>query len=180
MKTIAVFCAGGYSESKEQYYKDLAYSLGSHLANQKFRVVSGAGLGLEREILRGAYEAGGHTIGLVLNRPGRTLCPHMTEHHIFDRLSKRQSAMLEKADGFIALPGGFGTLYEIFNVLALKRAEEIPLSKPLVLIGDHYKSLNTIFEKMTQEGFINKSVEEYLCRVQTVDEAVEYLSAHML
>lgn len=83
--------------------------------------------------------------------------------------------MVTMADGYIALPGGIGTLYEISEILALKRAFEIEHHKPLILIDKYYENLRKLFIEMVKDGFTHESLHSLFDIAQTPQKAVSLL-----
>lgn len=172
-KVVTVFAGAHCSPEKEVLYLNLAHETGTLLAKNGFTVATGAGSGLMDEVLRGAKEVGGEIVGVGLS--WATPSKHVTNHTVFDKLSPRQDKLIQLGDAYIALPGGVGTLYEIFNILALKRIEEMPLGKQLILIGDYYDQLDPMIEMMIGEGFVGEAVRSYFHRVKTPKEAINLL-----
>lgn len=174
-KKIVVFAGNECSIEKEKYYYTLAYKTGKLLTEADFVVVTGGGPGLMNEVCRGAVEAGGKTIGVCLNILARKQSEFLSERFMYDRLNLRQKKLLELGDGFLALPGGIGTLYEITAVLALKRKNEIPPNKPLILIDGYYQEFKILIDKIQYEGFADGSINSLFLMVDTPEEAVERL-----
>ena len=117
--SICVFC--GSADGLDQIYYDAAHEMGRQIAEKKIRLVYGAGrTGLMGALARGALEAGGEVIGVApkgLESPQLIHTSGLTRLEIVDHIQLRKARMIELADAFIALPGGFGTLDEIFEVL---------------------------------------------------------------
>ncbi len=174
-KTVAVFAGNRCHTDKEAYYYDIAYRMGTCLAEAGFITVTGGGPGLMDETLHGASDHGGETIAIRLQKPGFLHSPFATRHEHFETLGPRQEKILALSDAFIALPGGVGTLYEIMAVLALKRVGEIPTDKPLILIGDYYRDMKELAGKMVRDGFVDATVHDIFTLVATPEEAVNIL-----
>lgn len=174
-KKIVVFAANECVKEKKKYYYSLAYNTGKLMAINNFITVTGGGPGLMNEVMRGAYEAGGETIGVRLSVPGRKHSQFTTEFLLFSDLNLRQTKLLGMADGFLALPGGVGTLYEIFAVVALKRKGELEKNKPLILIDGYYEEFELLMGKMYKEGFAAKEVKSFYKRVSSPKEAIKLL-----
>lgn len=179
MKNIVVFAGNECLQEKEQYYYPLAYTTGQLLAKAGFTVVTGGGPGLMNEVCRGAYEAGGETIGICLNVEGREQSSFLTKKEVFDHLNPRQERLLFFGDGYLALPGGIGSLYEITAVIALKRKKDIPVQRPLIIIDEYYQELRFLMEKMEREGFINHELDTSYEFAKTPQEAVGILIKKM-
>ncbi|MBI2617267.1 LOG family protein [Candidatus Gottesmanbacteria bacterium] len=174
-KKIVIFAGNECIKEREEYYFSLSYRTGKLLAEHGFTVVSGGGPGLMNEVSRGAYEAGGHTIGICLEIAGRVNSNFLKEKELFHSLRERQLRLTSFADGFLALPGGIGTLYEITEILALKRKYEIEETKPLIILDGYYEEFYHLLEKMEREGFTPLYLNKMYTRVQTPEEAVEKL-----
>lgn len=174
-KKVSIFAGTHCVKEKESYYFDLAYRTGKLLAERGFTVATGAGPGLMDQALKGAREAGGETIGVGLRIAGRPQSKHITHSTVFDKLSPRQDRLIELGDVYIALPGGVGTLYEILNILALKRIKEVGADKPLILVDGYYGMLENIFQTMITEGFVDSAVHTLYQVVGTPEEAIEMI-----
>ena len=114
MKKIAVYCAS--SDRVAPVYKQMAFDVGAHIAEMGATVVyGGGGVGLMNQVAEGALQRGGSVIGVITEQlealeVGRT---DLTELHVVRTMRERKAKMAELADGFICLPGGFGTLEAI-------------------------------------------------------------------
>ncbi len=174
-KKIVVFAGNECLAEREEYYYSLAYETGKLLANNNFITVTGGGPGLMNEVMRGAYENGGETYAVRLNLTGKKHSEYVTKFSSFDDLNKRQEELLKIADGIISLPGGVGTLYEIFAVLALKRKGELDKNKPLILVDGYFDEFDTLMNKMYKEGFAEGKIKGFYTRVASPEEAVKLL-----
>ncbi|MEE8397276.1 MAG: TIGR00730 family Rossman fold protein, partial [bacterium] len=118
MKRVCVFCgsnAGGRPE-----YGEAAFALGGLLAGRGLGLVYGGGnVGLMGLVADGALAGGGEVIGVIPERLKEKEPAHLgaTDMHVVDSLSERKQLMADRADGFISLPGGMGTLDEMFEML---------------------------------------------------------------
>lgn len=174
-KKIVVFAGNECVKDKEKYYYSLAYKTGKLLAKNNFITVTGGGPGLMNEVMRGAYENGGETIGVRLNVPCRKHSEFVTEFILYTDLVTRQTELLKMADGFVSLPGGVGTFYEIFAVLALKRKQEIDKNKPLILVDGYYEEFELLMGEMYKEGFAEKEIKSFYKIVKMPEEAIAEL-----
>lgn len=174
-KKIVVFAANDCIKEKEELYYGMAYRMGKLLAENGFITVTGGGPGLMNETMKGAAEAKGETIGVRLEIAGRLHSAYAARTYLFKDLQKRLSKLISLGDGFIALPGGIGTLNEIMAVLALKRKGEISRNIPLILIGDIYRSFPQFFEYFIKDGLLGKDIGTYYSLVKTPEDAVETL-----
>lgn len=174
-KKIVVFAGNECTAEKEEYYYSLAFKTGKLLAENNFITVTGGGPGLMDQVMKGAFENGGETFAVRLSLTGRKHSEYVTNFISFDDLNKRQDELLKLADGFLVLPGGVGTFYEIFAVLALKRKGELDKNKPMIFIDGYYDEFELLMTKMFQEGFAEKEIKSFYSYVRTPDEAIKLL-----
>jgi len=155
MKSIAVYC--GSSDKIAQVYLDAAFELGQLLGGRDYRVVYGAGsTGLMGAVARGAMQAGGEVIGVmpeIFDTPELRLT-ETTEYIIKPDMHARLAYIIEISDGFIALPGGYGTMDEFFQTVTWA---QIGLhSKPVGLlnISGYYDALHAFLQQVEAKGFM--------------------------
>lgn len=155
LKTICVYC--GSADHVHPEYMDAARETGVVIAARGLTLVYGAGsTGLMGAVANGSLEAGGEVIGVIpeyFNTP--TLAhPKLSRLEVVENIQQRKARMAELADAFIALPGGYGTLEEFFEILAWA---QIGLhSKPIGLLNtrNYYAPLLSLVEHAKSEGFI--------------------------
>jgi uncharacterized protein (TIGR00730 family) len=152
---ICVFC--GSSPGADPGYLEQAAALGALLAERGIGLVyGGASVGTMGAVADGALAAGGEVIGVIPEHLSRVEISHagLTELHVVADMHERKAKMAALADGFLALPGGAGTLEELFEVWTW--AQLGLHSKPigLVDVGGYYRPLWTFVEHMVAEGFV--------------------------
>lgn len=179
-KKIVVFAGNECRKDLEEYYHALAYKTGELLSQAGFVVVTGGGQGLMNEVCRGAIETGGETIGICLELKTRQNSSFLTTRESYHHLRPRQDRLISLADAFIALPGGIGTLYEIFAVLALKRKFELERKIPLIIIDDYFHELKILFDKIIELGFANTDIKSLYKIVKTPQQGVDKLKKVLL
>lgn len=157
-KNIVVFAGNGCGKDREKYYYSLSYETGKILAQLGFTVVTGGGPGLMNQVLKGAYEHKGKTTGVRLHQEGKVQSPFVTKTFFYRQLKPRQAKLISLGCAFLALPGGVGTFYEIFEVLSLKRKGEIKMNTPLIIIGEYYEEFLKLISLMEKEGLVHKSI----------------------
>ena len=116
MKNVAVFC--GSSEGNDPDFKNQAHALGRHLASNNHAVVyGGAKIGLMGAVANGALESGGKVFGVIPDflKTKEVVHDSLTELYTVSTMHERKTKMSDLADGFIVLPGGFGTMEEFFE-----------------------------------------------------------------
>jgi len=154
VRRICVFC--GASPGRGTTYVELAESVGAGLAARGIGLVYGGGrVGLMGALADAALAAGGQVIGVIPRRLVDRELAHqgLTELHVVGSLHERKAKMAELADGFIALPGGLGTLEELAEVASWAQLELH--DKPIGLLGAGYwEPLLTWLDRAVAEAFI--------------------------
>ena len=173
-KSIAVFCASASGAKPE--YLETARELGRGMAERQYGIVyGGASVGTMGALADAALAAGGKVVGVI---PGVIIdleIAHrdLTELHIVGTMHERKALMASRADAFIALPGGYGTLDEFIEILTW--AQLRIHSKPCVMVnvGGYYDPLLAFFNRAVEDGLI-KPVNRALIQVaRDVSEALE-------
>lgn len=155
MRTVCVFC--GSSDQVHPAYLEAAREMGESIARRGLRLIYGAGsTGLMGALADGALSQGGEVIGVIpalFNTP-QLAHTGLTQVEVVETLHQRKARMAELAEAFIALPGGFGTLEELFE--ALTWAQIGLHRKPIGLLNvrDYFTPLLQAIEHARREGFI--------------------------
>ena len=157
MKSICVFC--GSSDSVHADYLSAARKLGILLAERGLSLVFGGGkTGLMGAVADGALEAGGEVIGIIIPSMNTRALAHdgLTRMDVTPGMHERKARMHELADGYIALPGGFGTFDELFETVtwAQTGAHEKPVG--LLNVRNYYAPLLAAMDHAVNEGFVFK------------------------
>ncbi|QAA93776.1 LOG family protein [Pollutimonas thiosulfatoxidans] len=121
-------------------YYALSEGVGARLAKAGLPVIAGGGPGIMEAANKGAFEAGGHSVGLNIKLPREASNNQYQTHSLtFDYFYSRKATFFMHSAAYIALPGGFGTLDELFEVLTLVQTRKVPPA-PIVLIGTEFWS----------------------------------------
>lgn len=155
MKRLCVFC-GSHPGSRPDYLQ-AAEQLGQLLAQRQLTVVyGGVSVGLMGHLARAALEAGGHVIGVIPRVLVERELAYMavSEVRVVASLAERKAVMAELADGFIALPGGLGTLDELFEVLTWGQLGFHCKPCGLLNVGEYYRLLLNFLDMAVGQGFI--------------------------
>ena len=163
MLSICIFC--GSSAGRNTAYKGAAVKLGQLLAEKKLNLVYGGGnIGLMGEIAQSVIKAGGKAIGVIPQFlvEKELVYTNLTKIHVVDSMHERKAMMVELADAFIAMPGGFGTLEETVEVLTWAQLGLHRKPIGLLNIDGYYDCLNDFFEHMVAEGFLMREYKEML------------------
>ena len=157
IKSVAVFC--GARDGKSSHYGQLAFEIGKLLAEKNIKLVYGGGrVGLMGNVAQGCLQNGGYVIGvipeaLMTRELGLKECQEL---HLVKSMHERKALMADRAEAFLAIPGGFGTLDEIFEIITWRQLQFH--KKPIVFLNhQHYfDSLFDFCAKMKSEGFISE------------------------
>jgi uncharacterized protein (TIGR00730 family) len=173
IRNIAVFCAS--ASGVDPVYQKAAEELGRGLANRNINLIyGGSNVGLMKAVAEAALAADGNVIGVIPEVLVDLEVAHrgITELHITSTMHTRKALMGEKADAFIALPGGFGTFEELFEVLAWHTLKIH--AKPILLlnINGFYDKLLIFLDHCVAEGMLKRTSRELLLVANTVDDAL--------
>lgn len=171
MKKVAVFC--GSSLGFSELYKNDAIKLGNHFAENNIGLVYGGGkIGMMGILADTILEKNGEVIGVIpgLLRHEEVAHTKITEMIITKTMSKRKVKISKLVDGYIALPGGFGTLDEIFEALTLGQLGIE--NKPVGLLNTNgfFNHLIKQLDVMVTEGYLKQSNKEMLLVSDSVEE----------
>jgi uncharacterized protein (TIGR00730 family) len=173
IRNIAVFCAS--ANGSHSIYRDTAEQLGRALATLNIGIVyGGANVGLMQAVAESTLHAGGKVVGVIPEVLVDLEVAHhgITELHVTSTMHTRKALIGEKADAFIALPGGFGTFEELFEVLAWHTLKLH--AKPIVLLNTHgfYNQLIAFLDHCVAEGMLKQKNREVILIADTVEEAL--------
>ena len=173
----AVSIFGSARISADNPYYATATDIARRLSDEGFSIITGGGPGIMEAANRGAYEAGGISVGLNIALPHeQTPNPYITPSlsFKFHYFALRKMHFMMRAKALVAFPGGFGTMDELFETLTLvqcKKAKPVPI----VLYGtDYWKRLFNI-EVMVEEGVISEEDLNLFKYVDSVDEAWQFI-----
>jgi uncharacterized protein (TIGR00730 family) len=164
MNSICVFC--GSSDNVSAEYLTAARKMGQILAERKIRLVYGGGkTGLMGAVADGALEAGGEVVGVIITSMNSSALAHtgLTRMEVMPEMHARKRRMHELAEGYIALPGGFGTFDELFEALTWGQIGEHEKPIGLLNVKDYYVPLLAALDHAVEEGFIFREHREALC-----------------
>ncbi len=157
MKTIAVYC--GSSSGNKEIYKQEAAATGRFLAQKGIDLVFGGGkVGLMGVLADAALEAGGKVSGVIPGFLQTKEVAHdkLSELIVVENMHARKALIHEMSDGFIALPGGYGTLEELFEMLTWGQLGLHPKPVGLLNTAGFYDHILSSLDHMVQEGFVHE------------------------
>jgi len=180
MKRITVFC--GSSFGTEEIYKEQATLLGQTLAKQNIELVyGGANVGLMGAVADGILKEGGKAIGVLPNFLRSKEIAHLglTELILVESMHERKTKMNDLCDGVIALPGGFGTLEELFEMLTW--AQLGLHKKPIAIlnIDGFYDSLIELTKVMVEKGLLKEANQQMLLVSDNIDDLLEQMKNYV-
>lgn len=177
MKAVAVFCGARHGLRAE--YAEAARELGTEIARRGLALVYGGGhVGLMGIVADACLGAGGRVVGVIPDfMVERELAMDgLTELHVTDSMHSRKALMAERADAFIALPGGFGTLDELFEILTWRQVGLHDKPVGLLNFSGYYDSLLDFLRFSAEEGFVGAKERTLL---QVADSPAGLLDALM-
>jgi len=164
---ISVFGSARVGSSDPMY--DLAYRIGGSLVESGFSVITGGGPGMMEAANKGAFEKGGQSIGLGIELPTeQALNQYLTLGITFRYFFARKTMFLKYSQGFVVMPGGLGTLDELFEAMVLAQTGKVTRF-PIVLVGCEYWGglIEWIRHSPLRDGFI---AEGDIDRIPVVDD----------
>jgi uncharacterized protein (TIGR00730 family) len=180
---VTVFGSARFKED-HRYYK-MARELGRELAEKGFAVITGGGPGIMEAANRGAKEAGGVSVGCNIELPmEQSINPYVDITLDFDYFFVRKVMLVKYSSGFVFMPGGFGTMDEMFETLTLEQTGKIK-AFPCVAMGENFwkPMVDFVMDSMYQEGTVQPGevkVEVSNSPAEVVDYIMRNISASRL
>lgn len=174
MANICVFC--GSSSGHRPEFAESAALLGQQLVDQGHCLVYGGGIvGLMGALADAVLQNGGHVIGVIPEALARVelMHPDVPDMRIVPDMHIRKATMHELADGYIALPGGFGTMEELFEVLCWAQLDFHTAPVTILNTNGYYDGLLRVIDTMISEAFL---CDSYRCLLNTCDTDQELLN----
>ncbi len=174
---IAVYC--GSSTRVDETYLDAAWDVGQALAKRGITVVYGGGnVGLMGQLAEGALAAGGEVIGVITEKLKSLEVGHrgLSELFVTASMQSRKTMMAQLADAFIALPGGWGTLEELFEAATWTQLNYHVKPVGLLNINDYYNGLIAFLMHAETEGFVRPSHAGLIEVAKDLDRLLELLA----
>ena len=178
IKALCVYC--GSNKGTDPRYANLARSLGGEIAARGITLIYGAGgIGLMTEVADAVLAAGGQVVGVIPDHLARAEVHHdgLSETIVVDSMHQRKQIMFERADGFVVLPGGLGTLDEFFEILTWR---QIGLhDKPVVIVDceGYWMPLKVLLDQVVDQGFAPNSSHELYHFADSVAQTFNILEA---
>jgi uncharacterized protein (TIGR00730 family) len=180
MKRLAIYC--GSATPADPVYLDCAKQVGRTLAARGIGVVYGGGrLGLMGAIADSALDAGGEVIGVIPQALVDAEVAHrgLTELHVVGGMHERKQKFTDLSDGFITIPGGTGTMDELWEALSWAQLGYHADPVGLLNVAGYYDELIAFWEKMGDVGFLRAQHRNLLIVDDTLDGLLGRMAAHV-
>lgn len=174
MKSICVFC--GSTPGNDPQFLTTARLLGKTLAEEKITLVyGGANVGLMGAVADAAMENGGRVIGVLPHFLQRKEVAHreITELILCETMHERKTKMFELSEGFIALPGGFGTLEEVVEILTWGQLGLHRHPTAFLNVNGYYDSLKALFNHMEQKELLKSENNQMALFGNSVEDVLK-------
>lgn len=177
MKRLCVFC--GSSHGNSPAFEAAARELGEAMATRGIELVyGGSHVGLMGVVADAALAHGGKVIGVLprFMADKELAHPKLSELHLVDTMHARKQLMAELAEGFVALPGGFGTLEEIFEAMTWGQLHLHAFPCGFLNVNGYYDSLMELLRGSVANGFVRRGQFDALILARSVDELLARLA----
>ena len=175
---VTVFGSARFKED-HIYYKQ-AREIGKRIANLGLVTMTGGGPGIMEAANRGAFEAGGKSVGCNIQLPfEQTPNPYVQTSITFSFFFIRKVLLVKYSYAFIIMPGGFGTQDEFFETLTLAQTKVIN-NFPIVVMGrSYYQPFQHWMDHMIQAGTISAEDKKFVLFTDSVEEAINHISSYL-
>ena len=179
MKSICVYC--GSNAGSKIIYTERAAALGDRIAKEGLRLIYGGGnVGLMGVVANAVLEAGGQVTGVIPKQLADWEVAHrgLTELEIVGSMHERKARMFDLADGFVTLPGGFGTMEEIFEMLTWRQLGIGNKPCAFLDVDGFYAPLIGMIDRMVEERFLHPEQRNDLWHGDDLDAMVAWMRAY--
>jgi uncharacterized protein (TIGR00730 family) len=176
MKSVCVYC--GSSIGAKAIYAERAAALGTRLARDGLVVVYGGGdVGLMGVVADAALAAGGEVIGVIPEQLVGWEVAHrgLTRLDVVSSMHERKARMFDLSDAFVALPGGFGTLDEMFEMLTWRQLGLGTKPCAFLDVDGFYAPLMAMIDRMVTEGFLRTEHRDELWHGEQIDPLLDWM-----
>ncbi|WP_066096404.1 TIGR00730 family Rossman fold protein [Xanthomonas massiliensis] len=180
MKSICVYC--GSNAGADPVFAERAAALGTRLAREGIRVVYGGGnVGLMGTVANAALAAGGQVHGVIPRQLAEWEVAHrgLTELEIVETMHQRKRRMFELSDGFVALPGGFGTMEEIFEMLTWRQLGIGTKPCAFLDMDGFYAPLIQMIDRMVAQRFLHPDQRADLWYGEDIDALLAWMRGYV-
>jgi uncharacterized protein (TIGR00730 family) len=176
---VTVFGSARFVEGNPYY--ELTRRVGEGLARLGFTVMTGGGPGVMEAACRGAKEAGGFTVGCNIVLPEeQKLNPYLDRSVAFEHFFVRKVMLVKYSYAFVVMPGGLGTMDELFEALTLIQTQKIENFPVVLMSTEFYRPLMGLLAKMVAAGTISNTDLDLLLVTDSVEEAMEHIEKNAI
>ena len=178
MKSLAVYC--GSSPGHDPKYPALAHELGLLLAARGIRLVyGGGGVGMMGAVANGVIEGGGRVTGVIPAFLNTRELKHsgVEDMRVVETMHERKMIMVTEAEGFIALPGGFGTLDELFEALTWSQLAIHDQPVGILNVDGFFDGMLATLDVMVERGFLRQEDRDRVVSAETGESLIEAMAA---
>jgi uncharacterized protein (TIGR00730 family) len=179
LQRICVYC--GSSPGRKKEYTEIAQTLGTILADRNIELIyGGASVGMMGALADAVLQEGGKVTGIIPDNLMRKEVAHdgLTDLQVVASMHERKAQMAELSDGFIALPGGFGTMEELFEMLTWGQLGLHRKPIGMLKISGYYHHLSTFLDHTVKEGFVKENHRSMLIVKENPKELLEQLDKY--
>jgi hypothetical protein len=179
VKRVAIYC--GSADPADPLFRTVASEVGAALAEQGIGIVYGGGrLGLMGAVADGALTAGGEVIGVIPQALVAAEVAHrgLTELHVVDTMHERKQRFTDLSDGFLTLPGGTGTMDELWEALSWAQLGYHGKPVGLLDVGGYYQPLLAFWSRMGEVGFLRPAHRDLLIADDDLDRLLARMATH--
>jgi uncharacterized protein (TIGR00730 family) len=174
---VTVFGSARFKENHPYYA--LTEQVGAGLAKLGFTVMTGGGPGVMEAALRGAKAAGGFTVGCNIVLPEeQKINPYVDRSVSFEHFFVRKVMLVKYSYAFVVMPGGLGTMDELFEALTLIQTAKIENFPVVLMSTEYYRPLMGVLVKMVAAGTIANTDLDLLLLTDSVEEAMDHIEKH--
>jgi uncharacterized protein (TIGR00730 family) len=176
IKVVCIYC--GSSKGRDPLFSETAHNLGQYLASKEISIIyGGAQVGLMGSLANGSLTCGGEVIGILPSFLSIKEIAHdnLTETIMTDNMHQRKQMMFEKSDAFIILPGGFGTLDEMFEILTWGQLGLHTKPIGVLNINGYYDHLLAFLDNIVYQGLMNQRNRDMLISASDIDSLMDML-----
>src|SRR6201996_6457267 len=176
---LCVYC--GSNSGNHSDYVDAATSLGTEMARRNISLIYGGGkVGLMGTLADAVLAAGGKAIGVIPRQlvEREVAHPGLTEMHVVETMHQRKTRMYELSDAFVALPGGFGTMDEMFEMLTWAQLGLHRYPCAFFDVRGYYAQLRTMMDHMVTEGFVRAEQRHGVWFGDSTEKLFDWMAQH--
>jgi uncharacterized protein (TIGR00730 family) len=180
IKSVAVYC--GSSSGNNPVYEDIAYQTGRIIAEKGMRLVyGGAKVGLMGQVANGALHHDAQVIGVIpyFLKSKEIVHDELTKLFVVDSMHERKLKMYESCEAIIALPGGFGTMEELFEMLTWGQLGLHQKPIGILNVNGFYDALLMQADKMVAEGFMKQDNRDMLLSADTIEQLFDLFESYV-